>query len=219
MTTNQPNNPTVFHPSLFESANGDTPKDIRTLLNVKKQRENKLGDTDLTKLVSPGKFNLTDNDNISNSNTRHLFKNLYGETLLTFLFFSSDNVTNIQNLIKYIVHREVGYVIDDQNPNEMLIIMRSIFLEYSAHPPLIDKSMSDDTKQKLYTQYTKEVTRLNEIVINQVVPKVISQLQQYLDYLRDASTQPMQMEIPKSDSISGEREYRSITQVLTGSQL
>jgi hypothetical protein len=157
--------------------------------------------------------------NLSGSNTRHLFKNLYGETLLTFLFFSSQNVDNIQKLVRMVVFKETQLVLDNQSTNELLIVMRSIFLEYSAHPPLIDPEMSSETKQQLYVMYTQEVSRLNEIVINAIVPKIISQLQQYLDYLRDASTQPYQTDTPQNVSIAGERQYRSVTQVLTGGEL
>ena len=86
-----------LHPSIFqngfpqEGENGD----IRTLMMIRKERTQRLTGPgpDIDKLVSPGKFNLTNNDNkITGSNTLHLFKNLHGETLLTFLFFSEKNV-------------------------------------------------------------------------------------------------------------------------------
>uniref|UniRef100_A0A6C0H7H1 Minor capsid protein P8 central region domain-containing protein n=1 Tax=viral metagenome TaxID=1070528 RepID=A0A6C0H7H1_9ZZZZ len=211
----------LFHPSMYQVTD-ETPGDQRTLLTVRKQREKKLPETDIKKLVSPGSFPLTDSSagsNVSGSNTRYLFKNLYGETLLTFLFFSEQNIQNIQNIIRMLVYKEMNQVIDNQSTNELLVIMRSIFLEYSAHPPLIDAGTPEDQKQKLFGMYTREVSRLNEIVINEIVPKIVSQLQQYLDYLRDASTQPYQMETPQNVSIAGERQYRSVTQVLTGGEL
>jgi len=64
-----------------------------------------------------------------------------------------------------------------------------------------------------------EVSRLNAIVINQVVPNIVSQLQQYIDYLKDASEQPYYMDKPKNVSIKGQKQYRSITQVLSGGDL
>ena len=83
----------------------------------------------------------------------------------------------------------------------------------------IGKKHTEETKQKLYKMYSDEVRRLNDILISEIVPKVISQLQQYLDYLRDASQQPYEMETPKNVSIAGERQYRSVTQVLLGGNL
>lgn len=193
--------------------------DDRVMATIRQERSKRL-DTDMKSLTSPGRYKFTENDDqLSGSNTRHLFKNLYGETPLTFLFFSDKNVENIQNVIKYIVHKETGYVVDKQSQTELLVIMRSIFLEYSAHPSLLDDKMSDAKRAEILAKYKSEVARLNDIVINAVVPKVISQLQQYVDYLRDANQQPYQMDTPKNSSIAGERQYRSITQVLLGGDL
>jgi tetrahydromethanopterin S-methyltransferase subunit H len=97
--------------------------------------------------------------------------------------------------------------------------MRALFLEYSLHPKLITDKMSEQESAELLKKYTTEVSRLNTIVVNQVVPKIISQIQQYVDYLRDASTQPYYMDKPKNDSVKGQKQYRSTTQVLTGGDL
>lgn len=201
---------------MFETANGHLPQEDRTLAAIKDQRAT----ASSLDFQSPGSFKLTVDDTaLSKSNTQHLFKNLYGETLLTRLFFSSSNVNNLQKVIRFIIHRETGESIDNQSNNELLIIMRSLFLEYSAHPTLVDERMSKEEKTKLYNKYTEEVKRLNEIVINTVVPKVMSQMQQYLDYLRDASQQPYQMNSPTNTNIAGERRYRSVTQLLLGTDL
>lgn len=210
---------TVFHPSIYEAI-VDTPYDGRTLLNIRKERSQRLTEKRVEDLKSPGTFKLIENDkSIAKSNTKYLFKNLYGETLLTQMFFSKKNIENIQKIIKFVVHRETGYVVDDQSYNELLIIMRSIFLEYSAHPLLIDDSMDENTKKMLYQKYKNEVKRLNDITANAIIPKLVSQLQQYVDYLRDASTQPYQVATPQNVSIAGQRDYRSITQVLLGGNL
>jgi hypothetical protein len=169
---------------------------------------------------SQKKYNFTEaDDQLAPSNTKYLFKNLYGETLLTSMFFSATNVKNIQTIVRFLVHKETGHVIDDQSTNELLIIMRSIFLEYSAHPKLPSDTMSDKELEALHKQYTNEVFRLNDITANTIVPKVISQMQQYLDYLRDINQLAYVRENPKNDSISGQREYRSPTQIWTGGSL
>jgi hypothetical protein len=207
----------IFHQKIFQTPNSDLPIEDRTLMSIRKQRAQRLTNDRVENLVSPGSFNLTPDDKrVSGSNTRALFKNLYGETPLTFAFFSSKNIENIQDLIKFVVHRETKYVIDNQSVNELMIIMRSIFLEYSLHPKLIDEKMTSQEKSELIIKYKNEVARLNQIVINAIVPKIISQIQQYLDYLRDASEQPYQMDKPKNESITGQKEYRSTTQVLFG---
>jgi len=210
-------NKTVFHPSIFEISSNDKPLDNRTLQSITKQRGQRLTSETVEKMISPGSFNLTTDDKkVSGSNTRYLFKNLYGETPLTFLFFSDKNIENIQNILRYNVYKETKYIIDNQSTNELMIIMRSLFLEYSAHPKLLDESMSDDERRELLQKYTIEVARLNKIVVDAILPKVISQIQQYVDYLRDASKQPYQMDNPKNESVQGMKQYRSATQVLFG---
>ena len=209
----------MFHPSMFQGVDKDTPNEKRTLVTLREQRSKRVQyPTD--ELVSPGKHQLTPDDtSVTTSNTKHLFKNLHEETLLTYLFFSQKNIQNLQDVIKFLVHRETKYVLDKQSVNELMIVMRSIFLEYNAHPPILNEKMDEATKDKVLVMYKNEVARLNEIVINAIVPKIISQLQQYVDYLRDAGQQPYQMEIPKSDSVQGRREYRSVTQILLGGEL
>ena len=148
---NQP----LFHPELYERS-FDLPGDKRTLMTITEERSKRLPSTKIEELKSPGKFNLTPDDNkLSGSNTRFLFKNIK-ETPLTFLFFSDRNIKNIQNLIKLNVHKKLGYIIDDQSVNELMIIMRSIYLEYSAHPPLIDENISEKERQ-----VDRKSTRLN----------------------------------------------------------
>lgn len=212
------NNPikSVFHPSLFETSSADVPSDKRTLMMVTKERAQRLTKDKVLDLTSPGSYDFTiDDTKVSPSNTRFLFKNR-SETPLTFLFFSDTNIQNIQNILKYLVHKINGYIIDNQSVTELLIIMRGIFLEYSLHPKLIDEKMSDKEKSELIIKYKNEVARLNQIVINAIVPKIISQIQQYLDYLRDASQQPYHMDKPVNESITGQKQYRSTTQVLFG---
>lgn len=211
---------TLFHPSKFESTI-DFPLDEKALLEVHEQRSRPLKDIkDIKELKAPKKYNLMEQEELlPESNTRFLFKNLYGDSLLTDMFFSQKNIENIQNVIRYLVFKETNEIIDKQSTNELLVIMRAIFFEYSAHPQIISDDMTEKQKQELLLEYTKEVNRLNQIVFNNVIPKLVSQLQQYLDYLRDVSEQPKQMERSKNDSIKGQKQYRSVTQLLTGNTL
>jgi hypothetical protein len=209
-----------LHPSQYQINSGGNLQQNRTLLSIKEEREKKLATDNLKNLESPGKYKFTIDDNtLRGTNTNSLFKNLYGETPLTFLFFSKQNVDNIQKLIRMLVNKHTGQTIDNQSNTELLIVMRSIFLEYSRHPKLIDESMSENVKKQLLTQYTLEVDRLNKLVIDATVPLIISQLQQYLIYLDDASSPLRVMDKPLSTSVKGTKNYRSSTQVLLGGDL
>ena len=208
-----------LHISSFQQLDTSNLKNDRTLLSVTTDREKRIETSDLDKLSSPGSFNFNDGVELTGSNTRHLFKGLYGETPLTFLFFSKDNIDNIQNLIRHTVYKELNVVIDPQDSTELMIIMRSLFLEYHRHPKLIDQSMDEKTLKILLKQYSDEVARLNELVINETVPRVLSQLQQYVDYLRDSAAPRIPLEKPESVTVTGTRAHRSITSVLTGNNL
>jgi hypothetical protein len=213
------------HPSVFIDTQDTVKQNVgnqRTLVSLTDERKNRIATSNLDKLESPGAFKFFGEDGdtkLSGSNTRFLFRNLYGETLLTYLFFSDDNINNIQKLIKMLVYKEMNKVIDNQSIIDLQIIMRSIFLSYSLHPKLIDESMSPQEKKALLIQYTNEVDRLNQLVINETVPLICSQLQQYLTYLSDASSTRFIMDKPKSDSVKGEKMYRSATNVLLGTPL
>lgn len=209
-----------LHPSQFQENNGTNLKQQRTLLSVKEERERTLAVDDLKKLSSPGSYKFTiDDKSLKGSNTNSVFKNLYGETLLTFLFFSQENVDNIQKLIRMVVYKHTKETIDYQSNSELLVVMRSIFLAYSRHPKLIDESMPESEKKRLLNVYTNEVDRLNQLVIDTCVPLIVSQLQQYLVYLHDASSPLRVMEKPLSTSVKGTKNYRSQTQVLLGGEL
>ena len=113
----------------------------------------------------------------------------------------------------------MGQKIDEQSKTDLLIIMRSIYLEYLNQPPEYLETMDYKTKKIVLQQTKDEINRLNNIVVNEVVPKIISELQQYLDYLRDAS-KPYSGDIldikPESISIKGQKNYRSATSVYFG---
>lgn len=207
----------LFHPSNFEKV-PDLPLDEKTLLAVHEQRSRPI--KSIESLTAPKKINFTEQDDLTaTSSTRFLFKNLYSDSLLTDLFFSKKNIENIQTVIRYLVYKYTDKVIDKQSTDELMVIMRAIYLEYSSHPAIINENMSEKEKSEILNEYKKEVDRLNKLVFNNVVPKLVSQLQQYMDYLRDVSQQPIQMERPKNDSIKGQKDYRSVTQILTGNNL
>jgi hypothetical protein len=122
-------------------------------------------------------------------------------------------VINLQNLIRHTVFKQIGVVIDKQDPRELLIVMRSIFELYSRHPPYFDDSKGRYYNLKIVNKTINEVERLNDIVINEVVPKIISMVYQYFGYLKDVEGRRF-MESPKNVSIAGERSLRSVTDVL-----
>ena len=132
-------------------------------------------------------------DNKSNFdlNTQSI-KNIHTENPVSELFFSKHNITTLQNGIRYSVFIKTNNlsVIDFQSEFELLIIMRSIYLQYCKH--------------KQY-DIVGQVKDLNSKVLDYAVPKVLVELNQYINYKRDASTLPMPLEHSKNVSQRGTR--------------
>lgn len=208
-----------FHPMMFQTLSADNLPSYKNIKEVLNERSSALGTENYDKLKSPGGYDLNPIDKFNYDNARSMFKNIHGETLLNRLYFSDKNIKQIQNTIRYLVYKFMGQKIDEQSKTDLLIIMRSIYLEYLNQPPEYLETMDYKTKKIVLQQTKDEINRLNNIVVNEVVPKIISELQQYLDYLRDAS-KPYSGDIldikPESISIKGQKNYRSATSVYFG---
>lgn len=100
--------------------------------------------------------------------------NIHEKSTLNQLFFSSQNFKTVQNMIRYKIYTnsDQKYIIGEQDPIELQIIMRSIYLQYSRNN---------------YTDVKGQIQRLNEIVVEEVTPKILANIQQYLTYLKDKS--------------------------------
>jgi len=148
-----------------------------------------------------GRINLFDNKTQTskiNNNDYRLYdnKNLdtisrnYTGTCVSELFFSRENVDIIQQgLINYVYNKSNGkYKINKQSEQELNIIMRSIYFTNS-------KNLTYNIKQQL-----KE---LNREVIEWSADRIITNIQQYLDYKVNVSTLKMPMESPALTSSKG----------------
>lgn len=132
-------------------------------------------------------------DNKSNFdlNTQSI-KNIHTENPVSELFFSKHNISVLQNGIRYSVYIKTNNlsVIGNQSEFELMIIMRSIYLQYCKHKQF---------------DIVGQVKELNSKVLDYAVPKILVELNQYINYKRDASTLPMPLEHSKNVSQSGTR--------------
>ena len=106
---------------------------------------------------------------------RNATEGLWDGTPLSDAFFSKDNIQILQNGIRAGVYKRSNgqYVIGPQDCDSLKIIMRSVFLQYSANQP-------DNIPQ--------QIEQLNVIVLNYCVQQVYSEAQGYMKYVDDAST-------------------------------
>jgi len=140
-------------------------------------------DTDTSKL-----FKMYDKMPVSDpASFRNATQGIWNPTALSDAFFSSENMSIIQNGIKSGVYKKSNsqYRICDQNPDTLKIIMRSIFLENA-----------ENSKDSV----TQQIVVLNNHVLEYAVPQVYGATVSYNKYLRDASTliQPMSRPILSS---------------------
>ena len=123
-------------------------------------------------------------------------KHIISKNELNTLFFSEPNKQIIHNAIRKYVYDKSNYMISKQSDRELDIVMRSVYLLYGKNQP---------------THITEQIDSLNKIVIEECVPRIISNVQQYLNYKKNINNIPIPMEHPKSMNKGGRNTY-SLTQ-------
>ena len=113
-------------------------------------------------------------DNYNTNLSEMAITGIHEKSILNQLYFSTQNVASVQNMIRYNIYKVSNrkYIIDPQDPIELQIIMRSIYLQYSRNN---------------YSDITSQIHRLNNIIVEEMTPKILSGIQQYLTYLKDKS--------------------------------
>jgi hypothetical protein len=114
---------------------------------------------------------------------RSATEGLWDDTILSQVYFSNQNIQIIQNGIRAgVYNRSNGqYIIGPQDCDSLKIIMRSIFLQYSANQP---------------NNITQQVEELNKLVLEYCIQQVYSEAQGYITYVNDASTLVVPIERP-----------------------
>ena len=126
-------------------------------------------------------------------------------TLFSMLYFSRTNINEVQGRLKTAVYQSSNFSIGPQDEIELVNVMKDIYVNY-GRPPLLLKD------------YRNSLNDLNTLVVEKLTPNVISNIKQYLQYLKDSSTQPVTMQQPINTSVTGTFTYRSTTDVLVGDQ-
>ena len=103
-------------------------------------------------------------------------------------FFSKQNIKYIQDHIRYDVYKKTKQKINQQSNRELVIIMKSMYLQYSTN---------NDNNLK------NEIDYLNSIVIDYSVPKIITNMTQYIGYTKDLNKMYTPIDKPVSDNIIG----------------
>ena len=126
---------------------------------------------------------------------RNPIKGVWEENTLSKVFFSKENIRIIQNGIRAGVYKLSNnkYIIDNQEPEQLELIMRGIYIEYS-------KNVSSNIRG--------QIEILNDKVIDYCTYKVFQEAQGYLKYLRDSNSKPNFLENPKYTTKSKQLEFK-----------
>ena len=111
-------------------------------------------------------------------------KGIHEETGLSEVYFSKENIELLQSAIRYEVNQITGKIIDKQSPNELSIVMRSIYLQ-NGNPMVSSNSIK------------KEVVKLNSMVIDYCSEQISTQVLQYQGYIQKLTTLPVPIERPQ----------------------
>ena len=105
---------------------------------------------------------------------RNPLEGQWDDSTLSNAYFSKENIQIIQNGIRAGVYKQSNnqYVVAPQDCDSLKIVMRSIFLQYSANLP---------------GNVSNQIEALNQMVLNFCIQQVYSEAKGYMKYLSDAS--------------------------------
>ena len=108
------------------------------------------------------------------STYRNPLEGQWDDSTLSNAYFSKENIQIIQNGIRAGVYKQSNnqYVVGPQDCDSLKIVMRSIYLQYSANLP---------------GNVSGQIEALNQMVLNFCIQQVYSEAKGYMKYLSDAS--------------------------------
>ena len=126
-------------------------------------------------------------------------KGIQTESDLSKLFFSDTNIKRVQKMIKKEIYtRTKGHFrIDvDQELRDLLVEMRAIYMEHARFLP---------------TEIVRQVKKLNQQVIEQIVPGMMTEIKQEYGYLKEINKPLSPIARPMNVKNAGRRTLPSIT--------
>jgi hypothetical protein len=156
----------------------------RTLDDIISERDDLIGN------IPKKDYNVSISDKYSDINKNSILRSIINDTTLSITFFSDKNISKLQNQIRFNIYNILKQKISNQSPYELIIVMRSVFLQNS-------KNLADNIPG--------QIAELNRIVIKNIMPKLISSVEQYNSYLKDTNTLPVPMPHPTKMTGTGNR--------------
>lgn len=114
----------------------------------------------------------------------------HSNTPLNMLFFSQGNIDTLQAMIQTAVRGMVGATIDRQSEPDLMLVMRSYYLQYAKNDP---------------SKVSEELAELNERVTNFCANRISVEVEAYRYYRKDILDFPAPISHPLDTHIYGTR--------------
>lgn len=110
-----------------------------------------------------------------------VLKSIHSKNELSMVFFGRKNINALQEAIRYQVFKgSCGkHIIDKQSETDLIVIMRSMYLEYGQYRPFGIK---------------EQVQALNQRVLEYCVPRILQEINIYLHYRNDIQNLPVPLD-------------------------
>jgi len=109
-------------------------------------------------------------------------------TPLNAAFFQQANLERIQAMLRKQFRDETGLSIDRQNPRDVMTFMRYVYINNAMNP---------------YGNIDAQMARMNQQVVDRMMPQVRDGVSAYILYVRDASTNYVPNPLPKNTTLAG----------------
>jgi len=123
-------------------------------------------------------------DTLFKNNSQVSLKGIVEQSKTSEIFFSEANIDIIQQTIRYQIFKRNDKIISRQSENELIIVMRSIFLQYGDSGPTDDELVQENIK------------KLNTRVIAYCVNNISNQLEQHDLYIENINNLPVPLDNP-----------------------
>lgn len=133
-------------------------------------------------------FHLFQDQNVKNNKSNNLTGN-FCKNDVSKLFFSQTNIDYIQDRIIDGIFKKRNEKISKQSEDELLIVMRSIYLQFG-------KNMVENIQS--------QINDLNNRVLNYCIPNIETNMKQYTKYIEDITSERDILDMPENVGIKGE---------------
>lgn len=132
---------------------------------------------------------------------KSILSGIQGFTNFSIIFFSKQNIQWVQTNLRYSIYKESGDIIGEQDEKELVLIMRSVYLELSLNPSKV-------------SDYRKNILSLNNTVIKELKPKIMVAINHHRAYQNQALKNRVPMDRPINDNITGTKGIKGVSDAL-----